>query len=181
MAGEPVVTIVGNLTDEPEVRYTPSGIQVATFHIASTPRNRDSQTGEWSDGETLFVRCTAWRRVAENVGDSLMKGARVIVTGRLKVNRYTADDNSRREGLEIDIDEIGPSLRYASAKITKNPKGDYQGGFQGGSQGGFQGGSQGDYQQNQWSNNPSGGEDSYDNRGGGTNPWQDAQEDNPPF
>ena len=123
MAGEVTVTIVGNLADDPELRYTQGGIAVVSVRVGSTPRTMNRQTNAWEDGETVWVRCTAWREVAENVAQSLTKGARVVVTGRLKApSAYTSAQGEARASLELDIDEIGPSLRYATAAVTRRAR-----------------------------------------------------------
>jgi single-strand DNA-binding protein len=119
MAGDTVITIVGNLTADPELRFTPSGAAVANFTVASTPRTFDRQANEWKDGETLFMRCSVWREAAENVAESLHRGTRVIVQGRLKMRSYETKEGEKRTTTEMDVDEVGPSLRYASAKVTK--------------------------------------------------------------
>lgn len=119
MAGETLITVTGNLTGDPELRYTPSGTAVAGFTVASTPRTYDRQTGEWKDGEPLFLRCTIWRQPAENVAESLTRGMRVIVTGRLRQRSYETSQGEKRTVTELDVDEIGPSLRYATAKVAK--------------------------------------------------------------
>ena len=137
MAGETTITIVGNLTADPELRFTPSGAAVANFTVASTPRTFDRQTNEWKDGETLFMRCSIWRDAAENIAESLHRGTRVIVTGRLKSRSYETKEGEKRTVVELDVDEVGPSLRYASAKVTKAERGGSGGGF-GGGQGGSQ-------------------------------------------
>ncbi|AIE82953.1 single-stranded DNA-binding protein [Actinotignum timonense] len=134
MANEPVITIVGNLTADPEMRFTSGGVAVASFTVASTPRKRNAQTDQWEDGEPMFVRCSAWRDYAENVAESLSKGMRVLVTGRLTVNRYQTQNGEQREGLELQVDEIGPSLRYAKAQVTKTSGG---GNYNRGNQGGY--------------------------------------------
>ncbi|TXS30749.1 single-stranded DNA-binding protein [Streptomyces sp. ms191] len=123
MAGETTITIVGNLVDDPELRFTPAGVAVAKFRIASTPRVFDRQTNEWKDGEGLFLTCSVWRQAAENVAESLAKGTRVIVTGRLKQRSYEDREQVKRTVYEIDVDEVGPSLLRASATVTKNPAG----------------------------------------------------------
>jgi single-strand DNA-binding protein len=141
MAGETVVTLVGNLVDDPELRFTPSGAAVANFRIASTPRTYDRQTGEWKDGESLFLSCSVWRQAAENVAESLQRGMRVIVQGRLKSRSYDDREGNKRTVFEIDVDEVGPSLRSATAKVTRAMRsgpGGEGGGFGGG--GGNQGG-----------------------------------------
>lgn len=144
MSGEPEVTIVGNLTADPELRFTPSGAAVANFTIASTPRYFDKGANEWKDGETMFVRSTVWREYAENVAESLTKGARVVAQGRLKSRSYETREGDKRTNWELDVDEIGPSLRYATAKVTKAARnGNGGGGFGGGQQGGQQDGSAG--------------------------------------
>ena len=144
MAGETVVTLVGNLVDDPELRFTPSGAAVANFRIASTPRTYDRQTGEWKDGESLFLSCSVWRQAAENVAESLQRGMRVIVQGRLKSRSYDDREGNKRTVFEIDVDEVGPSLRSATAKVTRamrsGPGGEGGGGSFGGGGGGNQGG-----------------------------------------
>jgi single-strand DNA-binding protein len=132
MAGETTITIVGNLTADPELRFTPSGAAVANFTVASTPRTFDRQSNEWKDGETLFMRCSIWRDAAENIAESLHRGTRVIVTGRLKSRSYETKEGEKRTVTELDVDEVGPSLRYASAKVTKAERGGSGGGFGGG-------------------------------------------------
>ena len=129
MAGETTITIVGNLTADPELRFTPSGAAVANFTVASTPRTFDRQSQEWKDGEALFLRCNVWRQVAENVAESLARGTRVIVTGRLKSRSYETKEGEKRTVIEMEVDEIGPSLRYATAKVTKASRGEGGGGF----------------------------------------------------
>ncbi|MCM3688517.1 MULTISPECIES: single-stranded DNA-binding protein [Kocuria] len=141
MAGDTVITVIGNLTADPELRFTPSGAAVANFTVASTPRTFDRQSNEWKDGETLFLRCSVWREAAENVAESLQKGMRVIVQGRLKSRSYETKEGERRTVTELDVDEVGPSLRYASAKVNRNARsGGQGGGFGGGGQGGGFGG-----------------------------------------
>jgi single-strand DNA-binding protein len=140
MAGDTVITVIGNLTADPELRFTPSGAAVANFTVASTPRTFDRQSNEWKDGETLFLRCSVWREAAENVAESLQKGMRVIVQGRLKSRSYDTKEGERRTVTELDVDEVGPSLRYASAKVNRNARSGGQGGGFGG--GGQQGGGQ---------------------------------------
>ena len=122
MAGETVITVVGNLTDDPELRFTPSGAAVANFTVASTPRTLDKQTNEWKDGDALFLRCSIWRQAAENVAESLQRGARVIVTGRLKQRSYETKEGEKRTVVECEVDEVGPSLRYATAKVVKGQR-----------------------------------------------------------
>ena len=149
MAGDTIITVVGNLTADPEMRFTPSGAAVASFTVASTPRTFDRQAGEWKDGETLFMRCSIWRDAAENVAESLTKGTRVIAQGRLVQRSYTTREGENRTVVEMQVDEIGPSLRYAKAQVTRQPRGGGQGGFGGGQGGGFGGnqGGQGGYNQ----------------------------------
>ena len=133
MAGETVITVVGNLTDDPELRFTSGGAAVANFRVASTPRTLDRQTNEWKDGEPLFLQCSIWRQAAENVAESLQRGARVIVTGRLRQRSYETREGEKRTVVELEVDEIGPSLRYATAKVNKASRsGSGGGGFGGG-------------------------------------------------
>ena len=134
MAGETTLTIVGNLVDDPDLRFTPSGAAVANFRIASTPRTFDRQSNEWKDGETLFLSCAVWRQAAENVAESLQKGMRVLVTGRLKSRTFETREGEKRTVFEIDVDEVGPSLRSATAKVTRASR-------SGGDSGGYSGGS----------------------------------------
>ncbi|MFF1882119.1 single-stranded DNA-binding protein [Pseudarthrobacter sp. NPDC058196] len=154
MAGETTITVIGNLTNDPELRFTPSGSAVANFTIASTPRTFDRQSNEWKDGETLFLRAAVWREAAENVAESLTKGMRVIVTGRLKSRSYETKEGEKRTVIELEVDEIGPSLRYANAKVNRTQRsggqggggfggGNGGGGFGGGNPGGNQGGNSG--------------------------------------
>jgi len=131
MAGDTIITVVGNLTADPELRYTNSGNAVANFTVASTPRQFDKQSGEWKDGEALFLRCNLWRQTAENVAESLAKGARVIVQGRLKQRSFETKDGEKRTVVELEVDEIGPSLRYATAKVNKAGRGGGGGGGSG--------------------------------------------------
>ena len=119
MAGDTLITVVGNLTADPELRFTPSGAGVANFTVASTPRTFDKASGEWKDGEALFMRCNIWRQAAENVAETLTRGARVIATGRLKQRSFETRDGEKRTVVELDVDEIGPSLKYATAKVNK--------------------------------------------------------------
>jgi single-strand DNA-binding protein len=119
MAGDTTITVIGNLTDDPELRFTPSGAAVAKFRVASTPRFLDRQSGEWKDGEPLFLSCTVWRQAAENVAESLQRGSRVIVSGRLRQRSYETKEGEKRTVIELEVDEIGPSLRYATAKVQK--------------------------------------------------------------
>ena len=148
MAGDTVITIIGNLTGDPELRFTPSGAAVANFTVASTPRQFDRQTSEWKDGETLFMRCSVWREAAENVAESLTRGTRVVVQGRL-VSRSWEDKETgqKRSVMEMQVDEVGPSLRYATAKVNKTQRSGGGGGSWGGGQqsGGGQGGQGGGF------------------------------------
>jgi single-strand DNA-binding protein len=135
MAGETTITVVGNLTDDPDLRFTPSGAAVANFTVASTPRFFDKQTNEWKDGDALFLRCSIWRQAAENVAESLHRGTRVIVSGRLRQRSYETREGEKRTVFELDVDEVGPSLKYATAKLTKTTRsgsGDGGGGSAGG-------------------------------------------------
>ena len=123
MSGETIITVVGNLTGDPELRFTPSGAAVVNFTVASTPRTFDRQANEWKDGDTLFLRCSLWREAAENVAESLIKGTRVIVTGRLVQRSYETREGDKRTVVELQVDEVGPSLRYASAKVARAGRG----------------------------------------------------------
>lgn len=134
MAGETIITVVGNLTADPELRYTQGGLPVANFTIASTPRNFDRQANEWKDGEALFLRASVWREFAEHVAGSLTKGSRVIASGRLKQRSYQDREGNQRTAIELEVDEIGPSLRYATAQVTRAASGG--GNFGGGGGGG---------------------------------------------
>ncbi|GLZ01471.1 single-stranded DNA-binding protein [Actinoplanes sp. NBRC 103695] len=161
MAGETTITVVGNLTDDPELRFTPSGAAVAKFRIASTPRTLDRQSGEWKDGEPLFLACNIWRDAAEHVAESLTRGSRVIVQGRLRQRSYETREGEKRTVYELEVDEIGPSLRYATAKVQKMSR-------SGGSGGGFGGGG---------GARPAGGGSGNGGGGGGNNfddPWATA-------
>ncbi|MFE2476892.1 single-stranded DNA-binding protein [Streptomyces sp. NPDC059389] len=162
MAGETVITVVGNLVDDPELRFTPSGAAVAKFRVASTPRTFDRQTNEWKDGESLFLTCSVWRQAAENVAESLQRGMRVIVQGRLKQRSYEDREGVKRTVYELDVEEVGPSLKNATAKVAKTTGRGGQGGYGGGGQ--PQGGGGG------WGGAPSGGAP----QGGGApsdDPW----------
>jgi single-strand DNA-binding protein len=159
MAGETVITVVGNLVDDPELRFTPSGAAVANFRLASTPRTYDRQSGEWKDGETLWLGCSVWRQAAENVAESLTKGTRVLVQGRLKSRQYETREGEKRTVFEIDVDEIGPSLRNATAKVNKTTRSGAGGG------GGWSGGSDG---------GSSGGGSSFGGGGSSNDPWASA-------
>jgi single-strand DNA-binding protein len=178
MAGETVITVIGNLTADPELRFTPSGAAVANFTVASTPRTFDRQSGEWKDGEALFLRCNIWRQAAENVAETLTRGARVIVQGRLRQRSFETREGEKRTVIEMEVDEVGPSLRYATAKVNKVSRSggsDFGGGGFGGGGGGNSGGG----------NGGGGGQ-----RGGGyDDPWGSAPpagsgpaaDDEPPF
>jgi single-strand DNA-binding protein len=165
MAGETVITIIGNLTNDPELRFTPSGAAVANFTVASTPRTFDRQANEWKDGETLFMRCSVWREAAENVAESLTRGTRVIVSGRLRSRTYDTKEGEKRTVIELEVDEIGPSLRYATTKVSKTSRAGAGAGFGGGGGNGgtFGGGGGGNYGSSQgrtedpWATGPSGG------------------------
>ena len=135
MAGDTIMTVIGNLTADPELRFTASGAAVANFTVASTPRTFDRNSGEWKDGEALFLRCNIWRQPAENVAESLTRGARVIVSGRLKQRSFETKEGEKRTVIELEVDEIGPSLRYATAKVNRAQRSDSSGG------GGYGGGS----------------------------------------
>lgn len=159
MAGETVITVVGNLTSDPELRFTPNGAAVANFTVASTPRMFDRQSNEFKDGETLFLRCSVWREMGENVAESLQRGTRVVVQGRLKSRSFETKEGEKRTVMELDVDEVGPSLRRATAQVTKNERSG--GGFSGGGNSGGQqqggGPQQGGFSQQQssgWGNNP---------------------------
>jgi single-strand DNA-binding protein len=138
MAGETVITVVGNLTDDPELRFTPSGAAVANFTVASTPRSFNKQSNEWEDGEALFLRCSIWRQAAENVAESLQRGMRVVVQGRLRARTWETREGEKRTSFEIDVEEIGPSLKFATAKVNRVSRGGGAG-FSGGQGGGQSG------------------------------------------
>jgi single-strand DNA-binding protein len=175
MAGDTVITVVGNLTADPELRFTPSGAAVANFTVASTPRTFDRQSGEWKDGEALFLRCNIWRQAAENVAETLTRGARVIVQGRLKQRSFETREGEKRTVIELEVDEIGPSLRYATASVNKVSRGGGGGGGYGGqsSGGGYSGG--GD---DPWASAPVAGSSSGGGGGGG---YSGGYDDEPPF
>jgi single-strand DNA-binding protein len=143
VAGDTIITVVGNLTADPELRFTPSGAAVANFTVASTPRIFDRQSNEWKDGDALFMRCSIWREAAENVAESLTRGSRVIVQGRLKQRSYETREGEKRTVVELEVDEIGPSLRYATAKVNKASRSGGGGGGFGSGGGGGGGGSRG--------------------------------------
>jgi single-strand DNA-binding protein len=176
MAGDTQITIAGNLVDDPQLRYTPTGQAVANFRIASTPRWQDRQSGEWKDGDSLFLSCNVWRQAAENVAESLQRGMRVIVQGRLRQRSYETKEGEKRTVYEIEVDEVGPSLRNASAKVTKSSRSTGGGGGFGGQSG--QSGPSG-----------GGGQSGYGGGGGrpADDPWAsdagggDGYSDEPPF
>ncbi|HEV2377976.1 MAG TPA: single-stranded DNA-binding protein [Streptosporangiaceae bacterium] len=168
-AGDTQITVVGNIVNDPELRYTPTGQAVAAFRVASTPRFRDQATGEWKDGEALFLSCNVWRQAAENVAESLQRGMRVIVSGRLKQRQYETREGEKRTVYEVEVDEVGPSLRYASAKVAKSNRSGGSGGFGSGGSGGFGGGSGGRPSEDPWAAEPS------ESFGG------DSAPDEPPF
>jgi len=179
MSGETTITVIGNLTNDPEMRFTPSGSAVANFTIASTPRTFDRQSNEWKDGETLFLRASVWREAAENVAESLTKGMRVIVSGVLKSRSYETKEGEKRTVIELDVQEIGPSLRYANAKVNRTQRSNNQGGSsqQGqGNQGGNGqwngGGSSNVQQEDPWAT------PGVSNSGGG---WGNGPDSEPPF
>ena len=197
MAGETIITVVGNLTGDPELRFTPSGAAVANFTIASTPRTFDRQTNEWKDGDALFLSCSIWRQAAENVAESLQRGMRVIVQGRLKQRSYETREGEKRTVFEVDVDEIGPALRYATAKVTRTSGGGGQGGGGQGGGGGYRGGQGGgngggggqggggSYGGDPWATGGSSGGgrggSGGGQAGGGDDPWATPQNDEPPF
>ena len=177
MAGETTITVIGNLTADPELRFTPNGAAVANFTVASTPRTFDRQTNEWRDGDSMFINCSVWRQYAENVAESLSKGMRVIVSGRLKARSYETREGEKRTVFEVDVDEVGPALRYATAKVTRTTGGGGGGGNWQGNQGG--GGQQAPQSSggDPWSSSGNAG----GNRGG-NDPWaQASQPEEPPF
>jgi single-strand DNA-binding protein len=192
MAGETVITVVGNLVDDPELRFTPSGAAVAKFRIASTPRTFDPQTNEWKDGESLFLTCSVWRQAAENVAESLQRGMRVVVQGRLKQRSYEDREGVKRTVYELDVEEVGPSLKNATAKVTKTTGRGGQGGYGGGQQGGGGdwGGSSGGGPQggggapanDPWATSaPAGGQQQGGGGGWGGNSSGGGYSDEPPF
>jgi single-strand DNA-binding protein len=136
MAGETVITVIGNLTNDPELRFTPSGAAVASFTVASTPRTLDRESGQWKDGDPLFLRCSVWRQYAENVAESLTKGMQVMVQGRLKQRSYETREGEKRTVVELDVDDVGPTLRFSTAKVTKAQRGSGGGGGYSGNSGG---------------------------------------------
>ena len=209
MAGETVITVVGNLVDDPELRFTPSGAAVANFRIASTPRTFDRQSNEWKDGDALFLSCSVWRQAAENVAESLQKGMRVVIQGRLKQRQYETREGEKRTVVELEVEEIGPSLKYATAKVARVQRsGGGGGGYGGGSGGGQQSGG-GAGSDDPWASSPaqggqqSGGGGGYGGGSGGgqqsggswggqqgggqgssqpqNDPWASQGSDEPPF
>lgn len=176
MAGETIMTVVGNITADPELRFTPSGAAVATFTVASTPRKYNAQTSQWEDGNALFLRCNIWRQAAENVAESLTRGSRVIVSGRLQQRSFETKEGEKRTVIELEVDEVGPSLKYATAKVNKASRGDGGGGGFGGG-GGSQGGTSG--------GSPAAGDDPWGSApassGGGSFGGSGGSSDEPPF
>jgi len=195
MAGDTIITIVGNLTNDPELRFTPSGAAVANFTVASTPRSFDKNSNEWKDGETLFMRCSVWREAAENVAESLTRGTAVIVSGRLQSRTFETKEGEKRTVIELACDEVGPSLRRATAKVTKAQRGGGGGFSGGGGQGGNAGGggqqggqggwsgapaSGGQQADDPWATGPSAGSPSGGSSGGGGQGGGSSYDD-PPF
>ena len=170
-AGDTNITMIGNLVDDPELRFTPSGYAVANFTVASTPRNFDKKTNEWKDGDTLFLRCSLWREAAENVAETLSKGTRVILSGRLKQRSYETKEGEKRTVFEVEVDEVGPSLRYATAKVTRTTR---QAGGNSGGGGGFSAPAEG-FNDDPWAASTS---SSGSSTGGG---WATTTNDEPPF
>ena len=177
MAGETVITVVGNLVDDPELRFTPSGAAVANFRIASTPRTFDKQTNEWKDGDALFLTCSVWRQAAENVAESLQKGMRVVVQGRLKSRQYETREGEKRTVFEIDVDEVGPSLKYATAKVTRTQRSGGGGGY------GAQQGGGGQAANDPWATPAPQGAPAGGQSAGGADPWgaPGVGSEEPPF
>ncbi len=171
MAGETIMTVVGNLTADPELRFTPSGAAVANFTIASTPRKFNAQTNQWEDMDALFMRCSIWRQAAENVAESLTRGSRVIASGRLRQRSYDTKEGEKRTVVELEVDEIGPSLKYATAKVNKVSRGG--GGFGGGNQAAAGSAPGGD---DPWGSAPQAG-----SSGGGFGGSRGGANDDPPF
>jgi single-strand DNA-binding protein len=195
MAGETVITVIGNLTGDPELRFTPSGAAVASFTVASTPRTLDRESGQWKDGDPLFLRCSVWRQYAENVAESLTKGMQVVVQGRLKQRSYETNQGEKRTVVELDVDDVGPTLRFATAKVTKSQRGSGGGG---GGYGGGSGGGGGDWGSNNSGNSGNSGnsvqrsggqasngsaqpEDPWATSGGSGGGWGGGLSDEPPF
>jgi single-strand DNA-binding protein len=192
-AGDVTITVIGNLTEDPELRFTPSGAAVAKFRIASTPRTFDRQTNEWKDGESLFLTCNVWRQPAENVAESLQRGMRVIVQGRLRQRSYETKEGEKRTVFEVEVDEVGPSLRSATAKVTRAQRsggpgggfggGQQGGGFGGGGQqgGGWGGGSQSGPSDDPWASSAPAGGGQQGGGGGWGAPAGGGYSDEPPF
>jgi single-strand DNA-binding protein len=193
MAGETVITVIGNLTNDPELRFTPSGAAVASFTVASTPRTFDRESGQWKDGDPLFLRCSVWRQYAENVAESLTKGMQVMVQGRLKQRSYETREGEKRTVVELDVDDVGPTLRFSTAKVTKAQRGSSGGGGYGaGGGGGYGGGGGQDWGSNsggsvqrsggQASGGPAQQDDPWATSGGsGGGGWGGGYSDEPPF
>lgn len=178
MAGDTNITVVGNLVDDPELRFTASGTAVANFRIASTPRFFDKQSNEWKDGDSLFLSCSVWRQYAENVAESLTKGTRVIVTGRLKQRQYETQSGERRTVTEIEVDEVGPCLRNATAKVSRVSRdGGFGGGGGGGDRGGYSGGGGG----GGFGGGGGGRQPAQDPWASGGDSWGGPADDQPPF
>jgi len=175
MAGETIMTVVGNLTADPELRFTPSGAAVANFTVASTPRKFNAQTNQWEDMDALFMRCNIWRQAAENVAESLTRGSRVVVTGRLRQRSYDTKEGEKRTVVELEVDEIGPSLKYATAKVNKVSRGSGGGGF-GGGNAGTGGGNQASGGDDPWGSAPQAGSSS-----GGFGGARGGSNEEPPF
>ena len=183
MAGETPITLIGNLTADPELRFTPNGAAVANFTVASTPRTFGRQTNEWKDGDAMFLNCSLWREYGGDVAGSPQKGTRVIVSGRLKSRSYETREGEKRTVFEVDVDEVGPALRYATAKITRTQGGGGGGSWQGNQGGGnAQAGGGGGQQPDPWSGSGAAGAPSAPggNRGG-NDPWAQSQPEEPPF
>jgi single-strand DNA-binding protein len=190
MAGETVITVIGNLTNDPELRFTPSGAAVAGFTVASTPRTFDRESGQWKDGDPLFLRCSVWRQYAENVAESLTKGMQVMVQGRLKQRSYETREGEKRTVVELDVDDVGPTLRFATAKVTKSQRGSGGGGGYGGGGGGGDWGSNSGNSVQRSGGQASGGQgsqqqdDPWATSGGGSGGgggWGGGYSDEPPF
>jgi|HubBroStandDraft_3_1064219.scaffolds.fasta_scaffold271681_1 single-strand DNA-binding protein len=189
-AGDTQITIAGNLVDDPELRYTPTGQAVAKFRVASTPRFRDQQSGEWKDGDSLFLTCNVWRQAAENVAESLQRGMRVIVNGRLRQRSYETREGEKRTVYEVEVDDVGPSLRNASAKVTKSNRSGGGGGGGGGFGGGGSGGGGGNSGAGNSGGGGQGGSGGYGGSSAGRSddPWAsdaggfgEGSSDEPPF
>jgi single-strand DNA-binding protein len=186
MAGETTITVIGNLTNDPELRFTPSGSAVANFTVASTPRTFDRQSNEWKDGETLFLRAAVWREAAENVAETLTKGMRVIVQGRLKSRSYDTKEGEKRTVIEMEVDEIGPSLRFASAKVNRTQRSGGANGGNGGG-GGFGGNGNGGNAGSGWGAGQQGQRPADDPWGApaganaGSQGWSNGPDSEPPF